>query len=143
MKTNKKVWIKPVVEVQMFVPQDCVAACTSQYLGWKVYGGMLISGNLYHDDDKDGEYDPGFLGFGNEKLTTDTSEYPSGASTNPNSYHTGNPPTNINDGNYYTGYTQQGFIFVERPYNGKIMGNLYKQGNRYFTSYESVKTVNS
>ena len=28
MKTNKKVWIKPVVEVQMFAPQDCVAACS-------------------------------------------------------------------------------------------------------------------
>lgn len=28
MKSNKRVWESPVVGVQVFVPQDCVAACS-------------------------------------------------------------------------------------------------------------------
>ena len=44
MKTEKDVWGNPIMNVQLFVPQDCVAACSR------------IT-NIYLDLNKNGEYD--------------------------------------------------------------------------------------
>lgn len=132
MNAMKKVWKSPVTSVQAFAPQEYIAACESQLLGIRVYGDMIL-GTLYHDNNGDGNYDQG------ETLTTATTNLPADASSNPNSYYPiqslPNPITN--DNRYYTGRFWL-FVYI---YTGRVTGTIYKVGNHYFTSYDTVMSA--
>ncbi len=65
----KKSWGKPIVQVQLFVPQDCVAACsliTDQYLDYGGNNGQLNNG---HFDQGESVNDEGVATLANREGT--------------------------------------------------------------------------
>lgn len=136
MVKKKQDWRSPITSYQEFVPQDFIAACTRELLGYKAYGSMIHTGNLYHDNNHNGYYNRG------EDLDVQSGSVPANASQNPNSnyVHTSVLPVNINDNYYYTRFSYN--IFNDfLSYTSKLSGPLYVYNNHYFTSYEKITTA--
>lgn len=64
---NKRMYIKPVLESETFVPQTYIAVCKDQNVVYKFKcdAGDGESGNVYEDSNHNGRYDP----FTDKELT--------------------------------------------------------------------------
>lgn len=132
-----KKWGSPRSNVQLFVPQECVAACEKRVAGWKAYGNMMLSGTIYHDTDGDYQHDR------NEDVAAASGNVPANASSNndENYIHSLNLPTDISevDGYWYEYHLN---ILIADPYiRASILQPLYNYGSYYFTRYEIVRTA--
>ena len=134
MIKKKRVWNSPRITYQEFTPQEFIAACTKQLVGYKAYGSDIITGNLYYDRNSDGEYDRD-----NENVTHSSGTVPTGASSSSNSPYLPGAPTPLT-GNYYTNYVTRYRFIIFFPYEAYTdqVSPIYKNGDIYFTDYDKV-----
>lgn len=135
MVKKKQDWRSPITSYQEFVPQDFIAACTRQLVGWKVSRNDVI-GTIYHDDNNNTRYDNG------ERKSSNGNPIPNGIT--PPYIPISTPPINTNNDNRF--YESYRGIVIPTPwgdigyaqYTNQITGTIYTYGGQYFKRYDQV-----
>lgn len=134
-----KEWGSPRSNVQLFVPQEFVATCSTggRLLGWKAYGSMVINQSfIYHDVNNDeGRY----LWTQGETVNPSRQNLPSNATSNhDDNYMDINeyPEPNSLDGDWYLSQ-RQSLILIWYDYFDPVKP-IYECNGSYFTSFERV-----